>query len=79
MWTDEHRKLHDRCCKRYPSDLTDAEWAHLEPLIPPAKPGGRPRETDMREATNAILYVLRTGCAWRHLPRDFPPSSTVHR
>ena len=51
----------------------------LEPLIPPAKPGGRPRETDMREAMNAILYVLRVGCPWRYLPRDgFPPRSTVY-
>jgi transposase len=59
--------------------MTDAEWALLEPLIPPAKPGGRPRETDMREAINAILYLLRTGCPWRYLPRDgFPPRSTVY-
>jgi transposase len=51
----------------------------LEPLIPPAKPGGRPRETNMREAINAILYLLRTGCPWRYLPREgFPPRSTVY-
>ena len=50
-----------------------------EPLIPPAKPGGRPRETNMREAINAILYLLRTGCQWRYLPREgFPPRSTVY-
>ena len=78
MWTDEHRKLYARPCERYPSDLSDAEWALLEPLIPPPKPGGRPRETDMREATNAILYVLRTGCPWRYIPKDFPPRSTVY-
>src|ERR1700675_718331 len=59
--------------------MTDGEWARLEPLIPPAKPGGRPRETDMREAINAIFYLLRTGCPWRYLPRDgFPPRSTVY-
>jgi transposase len=48
----------------------DAEWARLEPLIPKASPGGRPRKTDMRAAMNAILYLLRTGCSWRCLPRD---------
>jgi putative transposase len=63
---------------RYPSDLTDAQWQEIEPLIPPAKPGGRPRETDMREVLNAINYLLRTGCQWRFLPRDFPPKSTVY-
>jgi transposase len=64
---------------RYPSDMTDGEWARLEPLIPPAKPGGRPRETNMREAINAIFYLLRTGCPWRYLPREgFPPRSTVY-
>jgi putative transposase len=62
---------------RYPSDLTDLEWAILEPLIPEAKAGGRPRTVDMREVMNAILYVLRTGCQWRALPHDFAPWSTV--
>jgi putative transposase len=79
VWTEEHRETYKRVGGRYPSDLTDDEWALLEPLIPPAKPGGRPRETDMREAMNAILYILRTGCPWRYLPRDgFPPRSTVY-
>ncbi len=63
--------------QRYPSDLRDQEWAILEPLIPPAKPGGRPRTVNMREVINAILYVDRTGCQWRALPHDFPPWSTV--
>jgi transposase len=63
--------------QRYPSDLTDQEWAILEPLIPPAKPGGRPRTVDIRCVINAILYVLRTGCQWRALPHDFLPWSTV--
>ena len=63
----------------FPSDLRDAEWARLAPLIPPASPGGRSRKTDMRAAMNAILYLLRTGCPWRYLPRDgFPPSATVY-
>lgn len=62
----------------YPTDLSDAQWKLLEPWIPPAKPGGRPRSVDMREILNAILYVLRTGCAWRLLPHDFPPWSTVY-
>jgi transposase len=79
MWTDEHRAAYCRDPKGYPSDLTDAEWERLSPLIPAAKPGGRPRKTDMRQAINAILYLLRTGCPWRYLPRDgFPPRSTVY-
>jgi putative transposase len=61
----------------YPSDMTDAEWKILEPLIPPAKEGGRPRTTDMREVLNAIFYINRTGGQWRALPHDFPPWSTV--
>lgn len=62
----------------YPSDLTDAEWTILEPLIPPAKPGGRPRAHPMRDIINGIFYILRGGCAWRLLPVDFPPWSTVY-
>jgi putative transposase len=61
----------------YPSDLTDAEWKILQPLIPSAKEGGRPRTTDMREVLNAIFYIDRTGCQWRALPHDLPPWSTV--
>ena len=62
----------------YPSDLTDAEWAILEPLIPAEKPGGRPREVEMRAVLNGIFYVLRAGCAWRMIPREYPPKSTVY-
>src|SRR5690348_6453440 len=62
----------------YPSDLTDEEWAILEPLIAPGKPGGRPRLADMRAILNRIFYVLRAGCAWRMIPRDYPPKSTVY-
>ncbi len=67
----------ERSSQCYPSDLTSQEWAILEPLIPPAKEGGRPRTTEMREVLNAMLYVDRTGCQWRVLPHDFPPWSTV--
>ena len=63
--------------KRYSSDLTDEEWAILEPLIPPAKRGGRPRTANMREVLNGIFYVLKTGCQWENLPQDLPPSGTV--
>lgn len=59
--------------REYPSDISDEEWAILEPLIPKALPGGRPRTTTMREVINAIVYVDRTGCQWRALPHDFPP------
>ena len=62
----------------YPSDLTDAQWAILEPNIPPARPGGRPRSVNMREVIDAILYLNRSGCSWRMLPNDFPPWGTVH-
>lgn len=57
--------------KAYPSDLTDAQWATLEPHIPPARPGGRPRKSDMREVLNAIFYRNREGCTWRAIPHDF--------
>jgi putative transposase len=63
--------------KRYPSDLTDRQWAIVEPLIPPAKAGGRPRAVDMREVVNAILYLNRSGCQWDMLPHDLPPKSDV--
>lgn len=62
----------------YPSDVTDAEWVILEPLVPPVKAGGRPARHHRREIMDAIRYVLRTGCAWRFLPHDFPPWQTVY-
>src|SRR5215470_107721 len=62
----------------YPSDLTDAQWALLAPHLPSSF-GGRPRTTDLRDVVDAILYLLRTGCQWRYLPKDFPPKSTVWR
>jgi len=58
--------------KGYPTDLTDKQWKRLEPLIPLAKRGGRPRTTDMREILDAVIYVVKSGCDWRMLPHDFP-------
>ena len=78
MWKPRHRAAADRRGLRYPSDLTDAEWALVEPLIPPAKRGGRPREVKLREVLNGIFYVLSTGCQWQALPKDLPPKSTVY-
>ena len=78
MWTIENRCRYDRDHLRYPSDLTDAEWALIAPLIPPAKRGGRRREVDEREIVDGIMYVLGTGCQWRAIPKDLPPRSTVH-
>jgi transposase len=63
----------------YPSDVTDDQWALIEPHLPPAPLGGRPRKTDIRDVLNAVFYILRTGCQWRYLPGDFPPKSTVWR
>ena len=63
--------------KPYSTDLTDAQWQLIEPRIPPPKPGGRERQTDLREVVNAIQDRLRTGCSWRNLPHDFPPHGTV--
>jgi len=62
----------------YPSDLTDVEWEIVAPLIPSAKPGGRRRTVDIQEILNALFYVLRSGCAWRMLPHDFPKWQTVY-
>ena len=78
MWTDENRKNYERKGLRYPSDMTDAEWALIAPLIPPEKRHGRRREVVIREVVNGIFYVLSTGCQWRFLPKDLPPRSTVH-
>lgn len=64
--------------RAYPSDLSEREWALLAPLLPAAKPGGRPRSSDLREIVNAISYWLRGGIAWRALPHDFPPWKTVY-
>jgi transposase len=78
MWTNENRARYDRSKLRYPSDLTDEEWALVAPLIPPPKPGGNKRTRDMREVVNGLMYVLSTGCQWRAIPKDLPPRSTVY-
>ena len=62
----------------YPSDLTDAQWELIAPLLPAAQARGRPRTTDLREVVNAVLYLTRAGCAWRMLPHEFPPWNTVY-
>jgi transposase len=76
-WNRTTRKDYKRDGRRYESDVTDQEWATLEPMIPKQGRLGRPRQTDLREVFNAVEYVLATGCQWRALPRDFPPHSTV--
>jgi transposase len=78
MWTTENRHRYDRDRLRYPSDLTEAEWQLIEPLIPPAKRGGGKRTVVMREVVNGVMYVLSTGCQWRYIPKDLPPRSTVN-
>ena len=78
MWTPANRPNYDRSKLRYPSDVTDEEWALIAPMIPPAKPGGNKRTVDAREVLNGVMYILSTGCQWAALPKDLPPKSTVH-
>src|SRR2546426_2581417 len=77
MWTEITRRKYQRKGQRYASDLTNAEWALIELQMPAAKRLGRPRETELRAVLDAILYIARTGCQWRMLPKDFPPFTTV--
>ena len=77
MWTTENRARYDRNYLRYPSDLTDAEWALIEARIPPAKRGGNKRTVDVREIVNGLMYILSTGCQWRAIPKDLPSRSTL--
>src|SRR5271154_6161033 len=81
MWTPATRgrmaKI-EKKTKRYPSDLTDEEWARIEPFLPRASKAGRPIEVDLREVLNAIRYMARSGGGWRMLPNDFPPWQTVY-
>jgi transposase len=77
VWTAKNRGRYDRSQLRYPSDLTDDEWALIKPLIPRAKRGGNRRRVDVREVMNGIMYVLSTGCQWRAVPKDLPPRSTL--
>jgi transposase len=77
MWTAKNRGRYDRSKLRYPSDLTDDEWAYVGRLIPPAKRGGNKRRVDVREVMNGIMFILSTGCQWRAIPKDLPPRSTL--
>jgi transposase len=76
-WTEITRRQYRRDGLRYASDLTDTEWALVQPFMPAPSLIGRPRETDLRAVMNAILYMASTGCQWRQLPKEFPPYSTV--
>lgn len=78
MWTERNRRCYSREGLRYPSDLTDAEWALVSGEIPPARPGGNKRTVDIREVANGVMYILSTGCQWRALPKDLPPRSTIY-
>jgi transposase len=78
MWTADNRLRYNRDKLRYPSDLTDEEWALIEPLIPPGKAGGGKRTVDLREVVNGLMYILSTGCQWRAIPKDLPPRSTLY-
>ena len=78
MWTKENRVHYQRDGLRYPTDLTDAEWAEVFPLIPLARAGGNKRRVNIREVVNGLMYLLGTGCQWRAIPKDLPPRSTVH-
>jgi transposase len=78
MWTDQNRPKYNRDHLRYPSDVTDDEWAVIAPLIPPARRGGGKRRVAMRAVLNGIMYILSTGCQWRAIPKDLPPRSTLH-
>lgn len=78
-WTEITRLQYERRCTRYASDLSDEEWALIEPIMPSANRLGRPRETNLREVVNAVLYIVSSGDAWRFLPKDFPPFSTVQK
>ena len=79
MWTETTREQYRRDGLRYASDMTDAEWAMVEPLMPAVKRLGRPRKVDLRGVVEGLLYILRTACPWRPLPHDFPNRSTVQR
>src|ERR687893_227244 len=79
MWTPATRRQHSRDGLRYETDLTDAEWAVIEPLMPAPRQRGRPWARSLREIVNAIIYVLRGGIAWRLIPKDLPPRTTVYR
>jgi transposase len=72
MWTVENRARYNRDHLRYRGDLTDEEWALIEPLVPPGRPGGGRRRANLREVVNGLMYVLSTGCRCRAIPKDLP-------
>ena len=78
-WTETTRRQYERGRLRYASDVTEQEWSLIEPLAPPASRIGRPCKTDLRDVWNAILYIAGSGCAWRLLPKVFPPFSTAQK
>ncbi len=78
MWSTENRGRYDRSKLRYPTDLTDEEWALIGPLIPRAKPGGNKRKVRERDLLDGLMYILGTGCQWAALPKDLPARSTVN-
>ena len=77
MWTEITRPKYERKGVGYSSNLSDAEWTTIEPLLPRRNRLGRPPKTEMRSIVNAMFYMVRTGCQWRQLPREFPPFTTV--
>src|SRR5665811_1483865 len=78
MWTKKNRANYNRDHLWYTSDLTEEEWALVEPLIPPAKRGGNKRSVEMRDVVNGLFYVLSTGCQWRSIPKDLGKKSTIY-
>ena len=78
MWTRENRVRYDRSGLRYETHLFDGEWAEIEPMLPPAKPGGNKRTVNLREVANGLMYILGTGCQWRAIPKDLAPRSTIY-
>src|SRR4051812_50131823 len=79
MWTTGNRARYDRSMLRYASDLTDAEWGLIAPLIPPAKRGGNKRTVEIRAVVDGLMYVLSTGCQWRGLAQELPAPRTAYR
>ena len=77
MWSVENRRRYNRDHLRYPSDVTEEEWAEIAPLIPSARRGGRKRSVNIREVFNGLMYVVSTGCQWRAIPKEFPPRGTI--
>jgi transposase len=78
MWKSENRAQYSREGLRYPTDLTDAEWSKIEPIIPPARPGGNKRTVDIRQVTNGLMFILGSGCQWRAIPKDLPHWRTIY-